>query len=59
MNKEQALANLLLLETKITHEANSPRGESKKTIKEYKKALNVVCEMLGINSEDVEKITNP
>lgn len=59
MEKEKALASLLLAEIKLTKEANSKRGETKKSIKEYDEALKTVCEMLGADDEVVKNIVNP
>lgn len=56
MEKEKALANLLRLEVKLTKEVATTRGETKKTQKEYDKALTLVCSMLDINPEDVSKL---
>lgn len=57
--KEKALAQLLIINTRLVKETNSPRGESKKTIREYAKALGKVCSMMDIDPEVVDDIVEP
>lgn len=59
MDKEKALARLLLLEVQLTKEVNSPRGETKKTLREYDKSLKEVCDIMSIDPEAVMFILNP
>lgn len=49
MEKENALARLLVLESKLTKEANSLKGETVKTTKEHEKALDKVCDMFELD----------
>lgn len=55
----KALAHLLILEVRITHEENSRRGVSKKSKKEYDKALEVVCDLLNTDKDEVLRIISP
>lgn len=59
MGKEQALAKLILTTIQLTKEANSVRGETKKTLRDYAKSLSVVCKMLDIDPEVVDEIIEP
>lgn len=56
-DNEKALANLINLSIKLTKEANTVRGETNKTNREYRKALGVVCNAMGIEVEKVEELT--
>lgn len=54
INKEQALINLLRETTNVVKEANTRRSVTKKTENNYQKALKDVCQILGVNPEDVD-----
>lgn len=56
--KEKALAKLLLLNVKMVKETNSPRGVSKKTLREYAKALGKVCSIMDIDPEIVDDLSS-
>jgi hypothetical protein len=59
VEKEKALAKLILSSIKLTKEANSRRGESNKTNKEYEKAFREVCKAMDVDYEVVEGLVNP
>lgn len=54
--KEKALAKVLILQTKLVKEANTTRGETKKTTREYAKALAKFCDMVDMNPEVVDDL---
>ena len=59
MANEKLIAEVVLLSDQLTKEANSRRGETKKTTKAYNKALKALCEVVGANPEEVERLINP
>lgn len=58
-SKEMLLGKVLLLGDRLVKEANSMRGETKKTRREYDKALNEVCKTFDLDREKLDQIIDP